>query len=88
MTVVIFAAGYPFEIAGMLLDKHSGGHQGRVGACIYQYLMRETVRLVNVGPVRLGPTGVQGFPLCPVCGETRSPQASPVEIDHFREVSP
>jgi hypothetical protein len=75
-----------FEIGGMLLDSHSGGHQGRVGECIYQYLAHETVRLVNVGPVRLGPTGVQGFPLCPVCGETRSPQASPVEIDHFREV--
>jgi len=75
----------PFEIVGMLLDAHSGGHQGRVGRQMYQYLIGETVRLVNVGPVRVGPAGVQGFPMCPVCGETRSPQASQVELDHFRE---
>lgn len=75
----------PFEIAGVLLGEHSGGHQGQVGQKVYQYLKRETVRLVNLGPVRVGPTGIQGFPLCPICGETRSPQATQVEIDHFRD---
>jgi hypothetical protein len=33
----------------------------------------------------VGPVGVQGFPLCPVCGETRSPNSTQVELDHFRE---
>ncbi len=74
-----------FDLAGMTLNRHSGGHQGRVGQKQYQYLVRETLRLVNVGPTRVGPTRIQGFPLCPACGETRSPQASQVEIDHFRE---
>lgn len=74
-----------FEMAGMLLDEHSGGVYGQVGAKEYKYLFQETVRLANLGQMRLGPTGIQGFPLCPACGETRTPQATQEEIDRFRE---
>jgi len=72
-----------FEIVGMLLDRHSGGQYGRIGDKEYLFLRQEILRLVNLGPLRLGPTGNKGFPLCPACGETRSPWSTPVEIEHF-----
>jgi very-short-patch-repair endonuclease len=76
----------PFNIVGTLLDQHHGGDFGRVGDKQYRHLQREVIRLVNLGPVRVGPVGVEGFPLCPACGETRSPSSTQVEIDHFREL--
>lgn len=74
-----------FDIQGMLLQRHNGGEGGRVGEKRYQKLHQETVRLVNLGPTRIGPTGIQGFPLCPICGETRSPNATSEEINRFRD---
>src|SRR5690606_21914590 len=76
----------PFNILGTLLNQHHGGEYGRVGDRTYRSLQREVIRLVNLGPVRIGPIGIEGFPLCPTCGETRSPNSTQVEIDHFREV--
>jgi hypothetical protein len=76
-----------YDIYGMLQDQHEGGTSGRVGDRRYFYLRQENVRLVNMGPTYAGPASPQGigFPICPHCGETRSPVASTAEIDSFRE---
>ncbi len=75
-----------FNILGFLLGQHNGGKQGFVGEVYLRYLYQETVRLVNLGPTRLGPAQIKGFPMCPVCGETRSPHSTNEEIQRFREV--
>ncbi len=74
-----------FNIHGLLLDQHAGGFHSRVGQREVRLLRREQVRLVNRGPMRKGPTGIDGFPLCPVCGETRSPAATQQELDDFNQ---
>lgn len=76
-----------FDIYGTLLNQHKGGQGGRVGDRQYRYLRQENVRLVNIGPTRPDPASPQGigFPICPHCGETRSPHASEAEIQSFRE---
>ncbi|MCK6580970.1 MAG: DEAD/DEAH box helicase [Anaerolineae bacterium] len=74
-----------FDIRGMLMDSHKGGLHGRVGGRQFRFLRGETVRLVNLGMIKPNPVGVQGFPLCPVCGETRSPNnLSLEEYNRFR----
>jgi hypothetical protein len=75
-----------FDLYGLLLGEHGGGHAGRINHLAYRYLAHERVRLVNLGPTALGPAspGV-GFPLCPQCGESRSPFATKIEVDSFAE---
>ncbi len=46
----------------------------------------ETTRLVNVGPADLAAQGTLGYPVCTVCGGTRSPYASQSELEHFWEI--
>lgn len=42
-------------------------------------------RLINVGPARLVERGGSvGYPVCLVCGQSRSPFASAAELTHFR----
>lgn len=75
-----------FEIHGMLLNQHSGGEIGSINQLSYRYLKKELIRLVNLGPKsRIKANKGLGFPICPKCGEVRSPFASPAEIDNFNE---
>jgi hypothetical protein len=82
-----------FNEFALLLREHHGGHQGHVGVVPYQWLQGARLRLVNLGTRQKGLASPQrdshipsiGFPICPVCGETRSPFASPTEITHFME---
>ena len=76
-----------FDIYGMLLGSHAGGHQGHINELTYRFLQKAAVRLVNIGPTRPGqasPKG-RGFPICPQSGEMRSPFASVEEIAKFRQ---
>jgi len=76
-----------FEIHGLLLNQHGGGELGKINQYEYKYLTRELVRLVNLGPkARLKRNKEIGFPICPKCGETRSPFASDAELDNFEDV--
>lgn len=76
-----------FEIYGLLLNQHGGGHQGKINQYDFIYLTRELIRLVNIGPkVRIKKNQELGFPICPRCGETRSPFASQTEFDRFVEI--
>lgn len=82
-----------FQVYPMLLPEHHGGHAGKVGMIDYQLLRDARLRLVNLGPrglvhAALSGTGASaglGFPICSVCGEVRSPFASPAEIADFNE---
>ncbi|MFL6197817.1 MAG: DEAD/DEAH box helicase [Thermoanaerobaculia bacterium] len=70
------------------LPEHRGGHRGRVGLVPYSYLREGNLRTVNLGTKKTGPATPEdgiGFPICLVCGEVRSPLASPIEIKDFVE---
>ena len=70
----------------VLLPHHRGGHEGKVGDLRYRFLQEARLRIVNLG-VRGLVRGekTRGFPICLVCGETRSPFASSAEIDSFSD---
>jgi ATP-dependent helicase YprA (DUF1998 family) len=74
-----------YTILGALLERHQGGYESKAGEFILRYLRRAEVRLINLGPALnvTQPTPKIGFPVCPVCGETRNPFASQAEIDNF-----
>lgn len=71
-----------YTILGTLLKHHRGGYEAKAGELTLSFLRRAEVRLVNLGPMKLLNRQI-GFPVCPVCGETRNPSASPAEIDNF-----
>jgi hypothetical protein len=75
----------PVAVYGYELERHSGGRGYQWGA--KQLLFRRAVqmRLVNVGPARhVERGGPVGYPVCLVCGQSRSPFASAAELNHFR----
>lgn len=43
------------------------------------------LRLVNIGPSSLVSDGRLGYPVCRVCGQSRSPFASEAELENFHE---
>lgn len=74
----------PVAVYGYELDQHGGGRVYRWGA--RDLLQRRGVRfrLVNVGPTYLiGNVGRLGYPICLVCGQSRSPFSSQRERDEF-----
>jgi len=88
-----------FAQHALLLPEHHGGQAGTVGHVPYRFLRDARLRLVNLGPrenvPRTGgpaphPGGLGaadgrgiGFPICTVCGETRSPFADAAELENF-----
>ena len=69
------------------LEEHLGGESGTVGTVPFARLEGAVLRLVNLGPRSArtaAPDGV-GYPICTVCGEARSPFASPAEISDFSD---
>lgn len=74
----------PFKILGMALDQHGGGDEGHVGPYSFRFLRRQSIRLVNLGvPTPQG--GFTYFPICTVCGATRSPMATEGEQKRFKK---
>ncbi|MBM3501417.1 MAG: DUF1998 domain-containing protein, partial [Armatimonadetes bacterium] len=74
-----------YNVIASLLPEHRGGEAGQVGTVPFRRLEDARLRLVNLGPRSSrtsAPDGV-GFPVCTVCGEARSPFASPAEIENF-----
>jgi len=74
-----------YQILGLLSPYHAGGFKGRLGKIDCTYYYQGQLKLVNVGPYQLFAKGGYGFPICPVCGELRSPFASQAEIESFAE---
>lgn len=81
-----YRARTSFEVQGVLLNTHAGGHQGKIGDITWRYLKREQIRLVNLGPKLQVTKNKIGFPICEKCGETRSPFASDSELENFENV--
>ncbi|NPA53646.1 MAG: DEAD/DEAH box helicase [Aquificae bacterium] len=74
-----------FLILGDLLPYHEGGEEGKINNYTYQYFNQRGIRLINLGTRYNVVAGKIGFPICPVCGEVRSPSASEEEIKNFNE---
>ena len=76
-------AGY--HLAGLPQPYHSGGRHGIAGTTRVRLLRQQRLELLNLGERRRGARPFSLFPVCAVCGETRSPRASEAELDAFRE---
>lgn len=74
------------SIYGHEKNRHEGGRAYRWGPRDVQHRRAVQMRLVNVGAARLVKNqGQFGYPLCLVCGQSRSPFASQAELTKFNE---
>ncbi|MFW6296750.1 MAG: DUF1998 domain-containing protein, partial [Halothece sp.] len=62
-----------------------GGKLYAWGATTVQLRHNVHFRLVNVGATSLVNNGTLGYPLCTVCGQSRSPLSSVTDQDNFRK---
>jgi phage repressor protein C with HTH and peptisase S24 domain len=76
----------PVSLLGYRKAAHRGGEAYRIGTRDLLHLRGQEMRLVNVGPADRVKHGQLGYPLCVVCGATRSPYASDAEIARFTEI--
>ena len=81
---------YRFQLSvaifGYEQGRHGGGQAFRWGSRDVHLRRQVHLRLVNVGANRLvRDQGRFGYPLCLVCGQSRSPFSSQVERDNFSE---
>ena len=79
---------YRFQLGvavyGHELLQHSGGRAFHWGRRTLTHRLGVRLRLVNVGPAQLARNaGVLGFPVCRVCGQSRSPLASQADLARF-----
>ena len=75
----------PVSVLGMDLKHRRGGHEWTLGSRRALHVLGQGLRLVNVGPADRVRRGEPGYPVCQVCGATRSPYASRAELDSFAE---
>ena len=75
----------PVSVLGMALRHRRGGVAYRFAERDVHHVLGQGLRLVNVGPADRVREQNVGFPVCIVCGASRSPYASPAEIDNFME---
>lgn len=76
----------PVAVFGQNQGRHSGGKNYEWGRTSVQLRHGMHLRLVNVGAsgqVKSG--GLLGYPVCLVCGASRSAMSTPVELDKFNE---
>ncbi len=73
----------PVAVYGHELDVHEGGRAYRWNTRDVQLRRQVRLRLVNVGARRLIGDGNFGYPVCLVCGQSRSPFASQAELAEF-----
>ena len=80
---------YRFQMAVSIIgserDRHSGGKAYFWGEKTVLFRQGVHLRLVNVGAASLVNGGSLGYPVCTVCGQTRSPFASPADKELFGE---
>ena len=66
--------------------QHGGGTQYRWGDRVVSHRTAVRLRLVNVGASSLARnSGRLGYPVCLVCGQSRSPLASPADLQAFEQ---
>lgn len=81
---------YRFQLSvavyGYEQPQHGGGKQYRWGERIVSHRTGVRLRLVNVGAASQARAGGSlGYPVCLVCGQSRSPLASQADLDDFRD---
>jgi hypothetical protein len=78
---------YRFQLAvsviGYEQNRHGGGKAFHWGEKTVQLRSGVHLRLVNVGAANLVYSGTLGYPVCLVCGQSRSPLASPADRENF-----
>ncbi len=75
----------PVSIYGNLLNEHRGIDHYIVGEFEFRHHHGQKLRLLNAGPTDKVIQKEVGYPVCTVCGATRSPYASKEEIKNFKE---
>lgn len=75
----------PVSIFGYEQGRHSGGQGYRWAEQTLLLRRGVQLRLVNVGAAGLLPTGQLGYPVCRVCGQSRSPLASDADREKFAQ---
>lgn len=75
----------PVTVLGTVRNARRGGRALKGGAGPIHHLFGQGLRLVNVGPASEVRQSRLGFPVCRICGATRSPYSSQRELDNFRE---
>jgi ATP-dependent helicase YprA (DUF1998 family) len=73
-------------LAGYLRSEHRGGESYSTSGHEFDFMRGQKVRLLNAGPVDKVLNGEIGYPICLVCGATRSPYQSAREIEKFQEM--
>jgi ATP-dependent helicase YprA (DUF1998 family) len=81
----IYRFQLPVSIMGYELERHNGGkvYQWQDNTLLFRKGLH--LRLVNIGTANRVSQGLFGYPLCTVCGYSRSPLSSDAEITNFRE---
>lgn len=76
----------PVAVYGQDQGRHSGGKAYEWGAKALHLKHGMHLRLVNVGAAsQITGRGELGYPVCLVCGQSRSSMSSPKELDAFNE---
>jgi len=74
----------PVRLLAYLKPGHNGGSAYTAAKRELRHMFGQQFRLVNVGPADRVAVGRLGYPICAVCGATRSPYASDEDITSFR----
>lgn len=74
----------PVAVYGYELPQHGPGRAYAWGPRNLQFRKAVRLRLVNAGPAGLVRGGTLGYPVCTVCGQSRSPLASVADLREFR----
>ena len=76
----------PVAVFGQDQRRHSGGSAYEWGTAALHLKHGLHMRLVNVGAAsQVKAQGEMGYPVCLVCGQSRSPMSSQTELDAFNE---
>lgn len=75
----------PVATFGAERGRHEAGRAFAWGGRVVQFRKGVHLRLVNVGPARRVEQGELGYPVCLVCGQSRTPFASAAELQRFQQ---
>ncbi|MBT8507421.1 hypothetical protein AZH53_03125 [Methanomicrobiaceae archaeon CYW5] len=75
----------PVVMGGIIQRNHRGIDHYAAGEREFSHRHGQDVRLINLGPSDKVREGQLGYPLCLVCGASRSPYASNTELENFYE---
>lgn len=75
----------PVTVIGYEQQRHAGGKGYSWGGKTLQSRHNVHLRLLNVGAAQLTGSGVLGYPVSLVSGQSRSPLSSDIELKNFRE---